>query len=475
MAGISSAAYLLASTSLSSEVRTSGYYLITTASPNPYAALASADYMVTSLSPNPYPADVSAMYMVHMVSLSSRVEFEFIESGEIYGINRWEYQASEGIVPEWNPYRPRIPENMIKLGDDFYNFYEENQNIHRQQHNLQQAGDTTFPYQMFLRTHAEKEYTLGSISRFFHEEWGNIHCRYVQFDKMIQTDQPASPVGLFKKAESHEWVVTNRFDLSDPDLAVGIIPNAGLPTNGEYGWVIVDGPLQQELVNESNTATIGETFAWSATGKVSNVARGRVLGRRVNKVGDSRLRVGQMYVQLESYSLEDIRLRVIEASDGLAAAIAQLQEDVDAIKALTTADETFKKLKQTLEALQNQLNTERTERKAADAALHNRINNLNFVTASQLGAAVANLQNSIATIQTLVTNQLNSVKADITLIKNLIDNLNLTGIQTQLAALSDTINLIDKKPRSKFPVVDGSIPPNLVYMDDGSLVYTEIL
>lgn len=425
------------------------------------------------------PIRASGHYWYVVQSVNNMFELERLESDSVIyedGVGAWEVVLSQTIIPEHNPYRPRIPEALIDLGDDFYNFYEENQNILRQQHNITQAGDTTFPWQLFAETHSQKQYTLGSIGRFYHEDYGLIHARYVQFDFMVETTWPCAPVGLVKNKSVHEWTVTNRLDLSHADLVVGMTAQLTTPVDGEYGWVTVDGPNLQEIYNDSTTAEIGETLAWSQTGSVSNTAQGRTIGRRINKVGatETRLNVAQFYIQLESHSLAQIRQEVIEATDELADAILQLQQDVEVLKDLTDLDGTLGILQQKVTLLETRLNTEVRERKAADTAINNRISNLNFVTAGQLGAAVTALQNAIAAAQATLNTRINGVEA--IALEALALAQSLTGgsdIEAQISLILNQIAELNSRPKNKFPVVDGSVPPNLVYLDDGSLVYVE--
>lgn len=421
------------------------------------------------------PIRASGHYIAVARSLNTVIPFELLESNsELYPYGTV-IEVGSTIVPEHNPYRPSIPEALIGLGDEFYNFYEENQNNLREQHNITQAGDTTFPWQMFVQTHSDKKYNLGVVSRFYHEDYGLIHGRYVQFDKMVTTTNIVSPVGLFKKAPLHQWRVTNQIELSDSNLVVGMIGSVLLPNDGEYGWVIVDGPSLQEVSNVSAYAEIGEAFAWAETGAVSNSAEGRVVGRRVNKteVGSVRLGPGQLYIQIEGFSLESIRVAVIEATAQLAEDLENLQEDIEIIKALTTADETFRNLRRTLDGINASLLAEIAARKAGDISIRNMILN-GFVTAAQLGAAVTNLVNSISTVNTALNSKVDAVK------EIALEALAKANALGNLDALWEQVNLIltqlrdlDERPKGKFPVVDGSVPPNLVYLDDGSLVYTE--
>lgn len=49
-----------------------------------------------------------------------------------------------------------------------------------------------------------------------------------------------------------------------------------------------------------------------------------------------------------------------------------------------------------------------------------------------------------------------------------------SGVTITVSDVGDTITIAATGGTSKFPLVDGSVPPELVYQEDGSLVYVEI-
>ena len=73
---------------------------------------------------------------------------------------------------EVNPYRTDVP-NV------------DQQRIMREQHNLAQAGDSTFHWGVLTEISAEPLYNLGSVGRFYHDEFGISIARYVKFTKMF--------------------------------------------------------------------------------------------------------------------------------------------------------------------------------------------------------------------------------------------------------------------------------------------------
>src|SRR3546814_9373053 len=100
-------------------------------------------------------------------------------------------------------------------------------------------------------------YNLGSIVLFYHDEFGISIARYCKFTSFEKTIAKATPVGLNTRLNQH-WVVTNRIDLSDPELAMGIAcPYNELVYSGSwYGWVIVDGFVPAEMRSEEHTSEL---------------------------------------------------------------------------------------------------------------------------------------------------------------------------------------------------------------------------
>src|SRR3546814_19737034 len=79
-----------------------------------------------------------------------------------------------------------------------------------------QAGDSTFHWGVLTEVSATPLYNLGSIGRFYHDEFGISIARYCKFTSFEKTIAKATPVGLNTRLNQH-WVLTNRIDLSDPE------------------------------------------------------------------------------------------------------------------------------------------------------------------------------------------------------------------------------------------------------------------
>ena len=387
----------------------------------------------------------------------------------------WELELVAGPIPEFNPYKPQVPESLIDIpgaGREFFDYIEENQKTLRLQHNITQAGDTTFPYQLIINTHTERQYTLGAIGKFYHEDYGVILARYVRFEKMSPNVSPTSPVGLIAKAGTLDWVVTNRLELSSPYLVVGVSSSYVTPLDGEYGWVTVDGVNLQTLVNDSDSWSYNEPFVWSASGAISNEGEGTILGRRVNEPTAATLLKGQAWIRLESLS----KGAIVKALDDYIQIIAQLQEDVEQLQEVTGVNGELSSLQSQLTVLSNRLTAEENARKAADTAINKRISDLNFVTAAQLNAAIHNVETAMATITLQLQSAIqatNDIAVEALQKANQALSVSTDFILEQINLILGLIAQLDSRAKGRFPVVDGLIPPNLVYDEDGSLVYVE--
>jgi outer membrane murein-binding lipoprotein Lpp len=430
---------LLTSTTLSGGKRVTAHGLIT-AVPLQAIKYVSENLLETAV-PVAGPKRVTAHYLVSAVSIHAinDIEFELLESGEIFGLASLTIDQTtanlNNLIPEHNPYRPRIPEQLVRLGDDFYDFAEENQQILREQHNITQAGDSTFPYQLMLEAHDNKLYKLGSIGRFYHEQYGLMLARYVQFDQLKSVTVPQSPMGLRKSNNALDWVVTNDITLSDPSLVVGLAAVTTLPKDKQYGWLIIDGPNLIQLKNNSLTSEISEAFVWHDSGEVSNTGNGIILGRRVNKVTNSvSLLAGQMWVRLESFSQT-----MIEAF--IDAKLASLQTELDELESLVGTLPTgaaFVTLQKLVFSIQAALNKEISLRQAVDLQIQNFIANLGAITQADLDGALS------STVQNL-NNQLNTLQGSIDAVRTIaleaLDKAN-QALALDIGALNDQVTLI---------------------------------
>lgn len=484
-----SAHYLAGTTALTGPSRVSSHYLVGVVG---VAAriLTSAHYLGSALSvfekvriskhglggalSVAAPVRASAHYRVSVMSIHNAFFLTLLDStSQIFPIPEWEVELVAGQIPEFNPYKPQVPESLIDIGGrEFFDYIEENQKTLRLQHNITQAGDTTFPYQMIINSHDVKQFTLGAVGRFYHEDYGLVHARYVKYEKMDPALTPAAPVGLIKTTGNLDWVVTNRLEISDPHLIVGVQAAYVMPTDGQFGWVIVDGVNLQALLTEGSETAIGTPYVWSASGKVGPEGPGVVVCRRLMDGGDVALLRGAAYIRLEGASFGSIDVHFAQ----LLADVEQLKIDVQQINDVNNIAHTIATIQSSIKTLGNRINSEQNARQSADAAINARIDALNAVTAAQLNVALNALRNELNATIAGLENQLNTVRGialDAWNKANQALAFNVGAIETQITDILAMIAAERVRAKGKFPVVDGSVPPNLVYLDDGSLVYEE--
>lgn len=424
---------------------------------------------------------VTGHWLLSVASIHNAFYPDFLQGGQIWGFTTWDVVIPPFLVPELNPYRPTVPDeffNPESMGDVFYYFARENQEIIRQQHNITQAGDSTYPFQVILKSHKDKAFTLGSTGRFYHEDYGLIQARYVKFGPMIDTGIRCAPVGLMQINQDLNWVVTNDFTRSHKDLVVGLLSTYELPEQDDYGWVICDGPNLLEIDNtDSIDSKRGETFSWSGTNKVSNRSVGRIIGRRVNEPISDRLTPGQFKVQFESFSPKDIEILIQGTIDEIGEQLAAIEASITSLNSLTTLPATIAAIQSTITTLTNRLALEEANRQLHDNALKSLIEGIEGVTEGELNFAVSGLQRQIDDLTANTNTQFAALNAALISLQtqvNAIAIINLDAVNDAIVAILSRLTILEAKPIGILPAVDGAVPPGLLYLDDGNLVYVEV-
>lgn len=448
-----SGAYLLASTSLRGPLRVSGHWLS-------HAAQLRA------------PLRVSGHWLYGVMSTEDGFSLNLLDAdNEIFGLDGYDLQLVSGPIPEFNPYKPQVPESLIDIGGrEFFDYIEENQKTLREQHNVTQAGDTTFPHEMIINTHDKQEFTLGAVGRFYHKDYGIIHARYVQFEKMDAALIASAPVGLIKNTASLDWIVTNRLEISHADLVVGITASYTVPADEQFGWVVIDGVNLQPLIVEGTNTEIGRPYVWSASGKIGPGDSGVVVCRRLQDGGEQNLLRGRAHIRLEGSFVDTDKIAQLLAD------VVALQAAVGELEAVSDVSSAIAQINATLKTLKNLLTSETNSRRSGDTALSNRIEALGGVTLAELNSALSGLSSSINSTIAGLTSSLAATNATALEALNKANQalaMDLGAIQLQISSMLDTINVLNRRVKGRFPIVDGAVPPNLVYLDDGSLVYEE--
>lgn len=223
---------------------------------------------------------------------------------------------------EVNPYQANAPS-------------VDHQRIMREQHNLIQAGDTTFHWGVLTEIYAEPEYNLGSLGRFYHDDLGIIQARFCKFLDFVRAAGAAFPVG-WHSASMERWTVTNQLSKSSADYTVGVaVPyNAAVYDGPCYGWVIVDGlvPAEMDVLLDSTSISFGTEYGWHATGQVKPAINTPAVGSRFTVSNVPTLPVGAFYVQLKELSLARLQGQI---ATQLAPLTSQLDTTVSDVAALT--------------------------------------------------------------------------------------------------------------------------------------------
>lgn len=181
------------------------------------------------------------------------------------------------IPIEWNPFRPDIPSSLANVDSGLYDYLREQAELLREQHNSTQAGDSTFPWQMFATPGDRRVHTLGSVTRFVHETHGLFLARYVQFSTGW-TPRPNPAVGHDKLRG--DWVATNQLARTDLFRVIGFAGPFEESLGGKYGWVLTQGRGTFPIQIISETAPTQFTrLTWSpANAGVGIVGAGPQVG-----------------------------------------------------------------------------------------------------------------------------------------------------------------------------------------------------
>lgn len=142
------------------------------------------------------------------------------------------------IPVEWNPFRPDIPSSLSEVDEGLYDYLREQAELMREQHNSTQAGDSTFPWQMFVTPGDREVHSLGSVTRFVHETYGLFLARYVQFSPNW-TAAPNPIVGHDKLRG--DWVATNQAAKTTLFRVIGFAAPYYEGIESQYGWVLTQG------------------------------------------------------------------------------------------------------------------------------------------------------------------------------------------------------------------------------------------
>ena len=391
-----------------------------------------------------------------------------------------------GELPEINPHRPDIPVEVEDVSPTLYEFLREQTEIIRQQHNITQAGDSTFHWKVLRDYDLEPRYTLGSIGRFYHPDYGMILARYVQFKRIVSSVWLGAPVGRLRNQLSLDWAVTNDFTFSGSMLVMGLMGGKRIPVDNEYGWIIVQGVALYGLygVDTANNDTDTE-FSWKDTNKISPIAGGRVIGRLWVPNTTNLIPVGKFWVDLGDKTGVEIRSRLDSYFASILSDIVTLDSRVDALDLASNTDELaadILSIEAALASLTQQLNIESTRRGNEDTelwlALASTLTETETLAAIQsaVSALQATLELAIATLEnrmTLAESAIISLLARTSALESAVTDLQtqMSGVNSQLTEIYQAIY----DSRGLQPLVNGDLPgPTLLANESGECVMTEM-
>lgn len=369
---------------------------------------------------------------------------------------------------ERNPYRP----HMADRDEDRWRDFAEQQRIIRQQHNITQGGDTTFDYGLLLKAYPNEEFTLGSLGRFFHDDFGIILARFVQFKDWVDHPIQGQPVGRmkFNNSKGVNWVVTNDFTKSSADLAFGFCFLAQTPADDTYGWAVVSGPNPAQIKNlGSQVPDQNAPYVWAETGAIQLGGRGRIIGRKWGTSTRAGLPAGSLFIHPEGMSILDL-------VDTVRSALTELTQIDTILDQLEAADERASR------ALANSLEVE-ADLLTLTNNFGGQIDRLGNLIASLsdpfdwgpvIAAGDAASANALNLAVTQLSQTINNLTNRVTAIENRLNVVDLIGMAETIQNIIEQLALIGEKETIFLPLVSGGIPPTFIQTGDGGLVYIRI-
>jgi hypothetical protein len=227
---------------------------------------------------------------------------------------------------EKNPYASRLPSTTEETSE----YLHEQQRILREQHNITQAGDTTFDYGLLFQLYAREEFNLGSLGRFKHDQFGIIHARFCKLSGFIESTAQGKPVGWLQSRTSVDWVVTNDFSKSNSDLLAGICFFYDLPSDDMYGWVAVNGPnIGIIRLTDDEIPQIDDPLGWTESHRLAAGTNWSTL-RLVAELGEPFIRPGQGFIRVERITENLIQELIDDNLGPVNESIGNLQDTVTA-------------------------------------------------------------------------------------------------------------------------------------------------
>jgi len=379
---------------------------------------------------------------------------------------------------EANPFRPVAPKEIVDVNPILHDFITEQTAQVRQTHDTNQAGDSTVPWEFLTKVGSQRLYTLGSLGRFYHDDFGIVLARYCQFSKIKTAEWLNGPVGLLTKSKAVDWQVTNDYALSSPDSVVGILCSYTQPAQGDYGWVLTQGANIIPLLLQQNVKSLekNQAFVWSDFERVSPEGQGRILGRAlgpVNFVNKAQIQLdaGAAMIHVEGPSIDSLKVAI--GTDGLDQKIALIDQAVKDLggDALAKAVATLKvKMAEVQQGLKTETSRAISVEKSINDTIATIIAALGGTTLAALYLKITGEQKEVNDAQDI---QIARVLAKAQSALDMVIEITNQDFQFQIDQLKARLDHPTKS--AIIPLVDGSIPPVLVYLPSGELVLVEII
>jgi hypothetical protein len=381
------------------------------------------------------------------------------------------------MAREANPFAPTAPTEIESINPILHDFVQQQTASIRQAHDTMTAGDSTVPWEFLTKIGSERLYTLGSLGRFYHDDYGIVLARYCQFSKVKDATWLNGPVGLINKSKAVDWQVTNDLALSSADAVVGILASYTQPKQADYGWVLTQGANITALLLQPNVKTLDKNqgFVWADFEQVSTSGKGRILGRAIGPVNvvnkaQHQIDAGGAYINVEGPSIDSL-----SASLGIDTLKQQVAAATDpgAAQQQTDLAASVARLKAQMLEVQAGIGGEANARTQADAAINATITG---ILAALGGTTLAAIYARI-TAEQLAINDAQDLNASRILAKaqsalDMVIAIQNADYQGQIDELRAAI--AGKIQKGLIPLVDGSVPPMLVYLPSGELVFVEI-
>lgn len=445
-------------------------------------SVVNSNYVQTLVSYTVSPSQINSAFV--MIGASSIIEFQVPETNldvdsklEGFDLENYENNVKPAApIRELNPYRPDTPDELRELGQVADDYLKEQAELIRQQHMLIQAGDSTFGWEVLTKTNKNQEYTLGSLGRFFHDKYGIILARYVQFVEMVQTPWTGAPVGRLKDSVEIDWRVTNDFSKSGKMLVMGLGGPYETPHDGEYGWMIVGGANIQSIPTDNVVVPKADApLIWSGTASSLAHGSGKVFGRVWGNPNSIELLPGYVFVTLEGESPQMIKDWISDLASGLEEEIQLLTQMLDDLKDQIPTQQLLEMQRQ-LATLSSRITQEELNRMGGDRDLQAQIAAINAATVDW-GPIIDALSQSVATSQAKQDQQINlnreTADAALALANQLKGRMDteVSALQTTVRILQDRVYELADESTPGLPLVTGETPgPNFITDEYGQCI-----